>query len=214
MEQQQTTTFLVVRHGECKGNREGLFRGRCDFPLNSAGLRQARALAAAVQHLPITRCYTSPLSRSVTTAEHIAERAGCGWEPHEGFNNIALGPWEGRSKDHIAATYPDEWRLWRTSPEALALPDAERLDSVRERSFQALERLAAEHAGEHVAVVSHRAVIKPLLAACLGIASPYFWRLHVDTASYSIVTHSPTAGYCLILLNETGHLESFVRELV
>ena len=53
------TRILLVRHGECAGNREGRFRGRVDFPLNETGLAQARALAGALKSVPLDRIFTS-----------------------------------------------------------------------------------------------------------------------------------------------------------
>ncbi|HQL03270.1 MAG TPA: histidine phosphatase family protein, partial [Synergistales bacterium] len=57
---ENTTTVILVRHGECEGNREGLFRGRTDFPLNETGKEQARALAEALRPLAPSAVYSSP----------------------------------------------------------------------------------------------------------------------------------------------------------
>ncbi|MDH7499739.1 MAG: histidine phosphatase family protein, partial [candidate division NC10 bacterium] len=63
-----------------------------------------------------------------------------------------------------------------------------------------------------IAVVSHRAVLKALIARCLDIREPYFWKIHLDTASYSLLEHRLERGYALTLLNQTHHLADFVRE--
>lgn len=207
------TEVYVVRHAECAGNREGLFRGRVDFPLDEEGLSQARALAEELREVRFDAIYTSPMTRSLQTALALAE--GRGMEPilEEGFVNISLGPWEGKPKEFIRESYPEEWRIWLEEPEKLVLPGAETIPQVQERAYKALLRIIEQRPGQTIAVVSHRAVIKPLLAACLGIRSPYFWRLHVDTASYSILRHWPNRGFMLMLLNQTRHLKDLVVEL-
>lgn len=208
------TTIFVIRHGECEGNRDGLFRGRCDFPLNENGIRQAEALAVELKNMGISRIFSSPLSRATETASRISRTCNTEWEIREGFNNVALGKWEGRPKKEVEEEYPEEWRLWIEHPERLHIPGGETLADVQRRAFSNLEHLVRIHSGKTIAIVSHRAVIKPLLAVCLGVAEPSFWKLHVDTASYSMLVHEEKRGYCLTLLNQTRHLSDMVQEWI
>jgi broad specificity phosphatase PhoE len=213
--QTERTRIILVRHGECEGNREGLFRGRSDFPLNDAGLAQAKALSAELARLfSASGVYSSPLSRARATGAEIASAMDVSLEIREGLNNMSLGRWEGRPKNEIREEHPEEWNLWLSNPERLRLEGAETLDDVRQRAFAEVNRLVRLHAGETFVIVTHRAVLKPVIAAALDIASPYFWRIHVDTASYSVLTHEGNWGYCLVSLNQTYHLPSLVSEWV
>lgn len=205
-ENEKTTTFILVRHGECTGNKEGLFRGRKDFPLTEKGLDQAKRLADALSSFKIDLIYSSPLSRATETARAIAERCGLSFETREGFVDMALGPWEGISEQKIAEEYPVEWTLWLHHPERLRLPQAETLSDVQRRGYSNIEHLAHLHTGKKIVIVTHRSVIKTTLAACLGIADPYFWRVHTDPGSYSKLEHRSERGYCLTLLNQTCHM--------
>lgn len=208
------TTILLIRHGECEGNREGLFRGRSDLPLNDSGKLQAKALAEAVAPLSPARVFSSPLSRATETAQAISERCSVTFEIRNGFNNMALGKWEKKKKSEVEQEYPEEWRLWLSHPERLHISGAEILSDVQRRAFANLNALVSLHRGETFAVVSHRAVLKPLLAAALGISEPYFWKIHIDTASYSILTQENERGFCLVSLNQTSHLEHLISEWV
>jgi broad specificity phosphatase PhoE len=206
------TTIYLIRHGECVGNREGLFRGRYDFPLNEVGRRQAESLAEELKDVEFDAVFSSPLKRAYQTAETLCQ--GRGIEPilEEGFNNIHLGEWEGRPKTEIAEKYPSEFRLWRTEPEKLQRKDAETLDEVQKRSVKTLATITEERMGETFVVITHRAVLKPLIAGVLGITAPYFWKLHPETASYSIIEHTAERGYALAMFNQTKHLKEFIRE--
>lgn len=208
------TTVILIRHGECEGNREGLFRGRTDFPLNETGRQQAKALGEALAAFSPSTVFSSPLSRATETARFIAERTGAGLEIRQGFNNMALGGWENRKKTDIEQEFPEEWSLWLSHPERLQIPGAESLSDVRRRSFANLDTLVKGSPGKTFAIVTHRAVLKPLLAEALGFNEPCFWRIHVDTASFSLLKHDRERGYCLTLLNQTHHLESFISEWV
>ncbi len=208
------TTIYLIRHGESEGNKEGKFRGRMDFPLTEQGIQQAKDLRDELKGVKFTAIYTSPLRRAYDTAKILAEPHGLEPIVEEGFINISLGEWEGMPKEEIKRGYPELWQLWITEPEKLQIPDAETLDQVMERSVAALKRIVREHKGGIVAVVTHRAVLKPMLAGVLGISRPYFWRLHMDTASYSILEYREGRGFTLSLLNETKHLKGFIKEVV
>lgn len=209
----EKTYIYVIRHGECAGNKEGRIRGRTDFPLNENGLLQAQALAAAMKTKGLDMVFTSSLLRARQTAEIVASAAGVPCEARDGFINICMGPWENRRKAELAVEYPAEWRTWMAEPEELRLPGAETLDDVRVRATSELFRIVEEYRGKRVAVVTHRGVLKPLLAGALGLERGY-WKLHADTASYSLLTHDDVHGWCLMGLNDTHHLEglSLVQE--
>jgi broad specificity phosphatase PhoE len=214
MNEGSRTTILLARHGECRGNIEGLFRGRVDFPLNEQGLRQAAELGAALRTFRPEAVVTSPLLRAKHTAEAVAAACSVTVEEDEGFNNISLGIWEGQPKTDIAERFPDQWKIWLENPERLAVEGSESLDDVLKRSMEALGRAVAKYRGKTFAAVTHRTVIKPLVAGCLGIPSPYFWKVHMDTGSYSILVHDDLHGYSLFALNRTDHLSGFTTEWV
>ena len=203
----EKTSIYLIRHGECAGNRENRVRGRVDYPLNDNGIAQAGALAIAMRDKNLTHVYSSPLKRALTTAEIISNLCGCKLTVDESFCNIKLDPWEGRLKIDIAAKEPELWNTWINDPESLVLEGAETLDQVMERSLLGLDRLIEKHPGQTFAVVSHRGVLKPLLSGAMGIQKPRFWRLHMDTGSYSLLTHDDSHGFCLMGLNHSDHLK-------
>ena len=84
---------------------------------------------------------------------------------------------------------------------------AENLADVARRSLDGLEELTRRHCGETFLIVSHRGLIKPMIAAAIGIAQPNFWKLLVDNASISILMHTERFGFCLTSLNDKAHLE-------
>lgn len=208
------TLIILARHGECEGNIKGMFRGRTDFPLNERGLIQAWDLAQELKKFPLKHIYTSPLSRARQTAEAIGQECGIEVKVEEQFNNMELGSWEGRFKKEIAELYPKEWELWLHNTEKLRVKNMEKLCDVQKRAKACLDNLVSKHNGETLAVVSHRGVLKPLIAACLNIASPYVWKINLDTASYSLLSYKEDRGYCLIQMNQTKHLKEYITEWV
>ena len=200
------TSIYLIRHGECAGNKENRIRGCMDFPLNETGGLQAHALAKAMKDKNIEYIYSSPLSRAMTTAGILGDALGLPYEGREGFCNIHLGPWENRKKAELAVEEPEKWQTWLDQPEELKIEGGETLDEVRDRALAELDRVIEEHRGCNIALVAHRGVLKPLMAGALGVSRPCYWRLHVDTASYSLLTFDSLHGYCLMGLNYTAHL--------
>ncbi len=206
--------FYLIRHGETSGNLEGRFRGRKDFPLNSRGMKQAEDLAEALKDVHFSAVYSSPLLRAKQTAQAIAENSVCSLEIAEPLNNISLGNWEGVLKSEIKEKYPNLYDLWLTNPEKLRIKGMETLAQVKKRSVEFIKFLVANYGTDdrNIAIVTHRAVLKPLIAGLLDIKSPYFWKIHIDTASYSIIEYEPQKEYLLYQLNQNMHLEDKIIE--
>ena len=212
------TKLILTRHGETVANRNNIFRGRQDFPLNEVGIKQAQALA---EHLyqrtkqigKISAIYSSPLSRALDTAKPVAEKFGIEVIVDERFTNISLGEWEGVPHSEIAEKFPEKYHLWRTEPEKLVIPGGEKLADVQRRSVEGVMRIIERHPGETVAIVTHRAVLKPLIAGLIDIPAPYFWKIHIDNAAYSVVWHNPGRGFMIYQSNVNHYLPDFVIEM-
>jgi broad specificity phosphatase PhoE len=207
--------FFLVRHGETKSNKEGRFRGRIDVPLNENGIQQAKSLSQILENESFNAIYSSPLSRALETAKIIAGDRGIPIIVDERIHNISLGSWEGKLKSEIREKFPNLYHLWLTNPEKLSFKGMEPLKNVQKRSVQFVQDLIREwsHLKEAtICLVTHRAVLKPLIAGLLEIKSPYFWKIHMDTAAYSIIDYEKDRGFTLYQLNQTIHLREITIE--
>lgn len=203
----EKTTIILVRHGETDWNKELIFRGRIDVPLNETGLMQARRTAAALREVPLKAVYSSPLSRAYVTASAIAEAKGMTAVKEEAFNDPSFGLWEGRPVAEVAREYPDEFRKWREAPHLWKAPEGETLAGVRERSWLRLLDLIRELEGETLAIVSHRVVLKLLILAALGLDESKFWMVAQSPCAINVLIRKDDC-FVLSKLNETCHLQS------
>lgn len=144
--------LFLVRHGQTALNAEGRLRGLANPPLDGTGIAEARAVAEALASAGIVEVRCSPLDRAVTTARIIAERCGCAVETDPAFNDRDYGPWTGHVKQDVVAEFGS----------VDAAPGVEPISRVLERAVPALERLVRSSGGP-VCVVTHDAVIRPLL---------------------------------------------------
>ena len=119
--------IYLVRHGETQWNKEEVFRGRKDIPLNEAGRKQAKQAGAYFAGMPVSRIVSSPLARARETAEAIGLATGAPVETAEAFIDINFGIWEGLPLREVKERYPADFALWRASPEKLRIAGGETL---------------------------------------------------------------------------------------
>ena len=67
------TTFLLVRHGYTEWIEKEILHGISDLPLSEFGLKQAELTAQYLKNTKIDRMYSSPLLRTMQTAEKISK---------------------------------------------------------------------------------------------------------------------------------------------
>ncbi|MBD3368437.1 MAG: histidine phosphatase family protein [Candidatus Eisenbacteria bacterium] len=206
------TELVIVRHGETELNRDGVFRGRLDVPLNDRGRLQAEAAAEALSGKPVAAVFSSPLSRALDTGAAIARRHGVEVIVDEAFHNFDLGVWQGRPKEVVRSESPELWDTWVNDPARLRIPGGETLDDVRGRALSRALGLVEEHRGERIVIATHRSVAKLLGGALLGLGTDSFWSFYLDNAGYSIFGHGKR-GFVLLTWNEAAHLGERVVEL-
>ena len=205
------THIYLVRHGQTAWNKEEIFRGRSDVPLNDTGLREAELAAEFFRGLEIRAIYSSPLLRASQTAGKIAAVLSLKVEPLEGIIDMSFGVWEGHPLRDIEASDGERYLLWREEPHRLKLPGGESLDEVRERSLVALETVIRRHNEETVILVSHRVINKVILCAVLGLDNSHFWQMSQDTTAINLVRYRQ-GKYILSLMNESCHLKPLLNQ--
>lgn len=201
--------LYLIRHGETRSNREGIFRGRLEIPLAETGRRQARELGKSLSQSAISAIISSPLARTVETARIAFPNLEV--KPDNRLNNLDLGEWSGRRKVDIQHEFPGEWEHWTQDPHNIRFPGGETLAHVHERARQFLDWFR-ENGESPLAAVTHRSVIKCLLAAALGMESNYFWKFHLDNGSVTRLIFEAERGFTLTAMNDTRHLSSLVTE--
>lgn len=200
-------SIYLVRHGQTAWNKEEIFRGRTDIPLDETGRRQAALVGQYFEDIAIHAIYTSPLARARETAEAIARVHHLKVEPLEAMVDMSFGDWEGHAHEEIREIDSETYRQWVESPHLARLPGGESLDDVRERSMTALEEIVRNHPGKSVVLVSHRVICKVLICAILGLDNSHFWQINQDTTAINLIQYRK-GKYILSLMNETCHLKT------
>ena len=202
-----STELFLVRHGASADSVEGesfeLVEGQGDPPLSEVGRHQAEQLALRLAQEPFDALYVTTLRRTVETADPLVERTGLQPVVEADLREVFLGEWEGGVLRQKAVDRDPMFEEVMREQRWDVIPGAESREAFCGRLRRAVERIASEHAGGRVLVVSHGAAIGELLAEATG--SEPFAFLGADNTSISrlVVTDE---RWVLRGYNDTAHL--------
>jgi len=205
------TTLFLVRHGRTGWNKEQIFRGHKDIPLDEVGRTEARLVGERLMDERIKAVYSSPLSRAEETAQAIAQFHNLEVQNLEGLKDLNFGEWEGVSLKEVKKQYLDIYQEWLQAPHKVIFPGGEGLAAVTSRAMNAVEKIIQQHPQEAVALVSHRVVLKVLICALLGLDNSHFWNIAQDTTALNSFHHRNGTWICNFL-NDTRHLQGVEEE--
>jgi probable phosphoglycerate mutase len=203
------TELLLVRHGESIAAVEDtefpLVDGHGDPPLSTEGEEQAEEVGARLALEHIDAIYVSNLQRTAQTAAPLVKRIGVEPVVDRDLREVYLGEWEGGAfRQKVMDQDPIAVRIF-TEERWDVIPGAEPADEFAARLRGVVERIAAAHVDQRVAVFAHGGVIGEILAQ--ATSSRRFAFSGADNASIShlVVTE---ARWLLRRFNDTAHLDS------
>jgi len=196
---------VLLRHGQTPMSVQKRYAGRSDAPLTDVGVQQAAAAAKRLASSGIAVIMTSPLLRTVQTAQEVAAVTGAAVITDDGFRETDFGAWEGLTFTEVRERWPAELATWLADP-AVAPPGGESFTDVSARVSAALHRVLGARAGQTVLIVSHVTPIKTLVAAALLAPPAALYRMHLDVAALSAIDWYTDGPAVLRSFNDTGHL--------
>jgi broad specificity phosphatase PhoE len=197
----QPTTIHFVRHGEVH-NPDCIYYGRLpNFHLSQNGRAQAKAAANALVKYKVAALYTSPLERTIETAEVIGDHLGLSPQ----ISNLLLevhSPFDGQPFRFMEER---NWDVYTGSPFPYEQPN-----DVLERAKGFILQSRSEFPGQHVIAVTHADIIsyivlwakqlplstqekQSLYNSVIGYASisSFIYETNLD-AEIPLVKHLPT----------------------
>lgn len=205
----QITRILAIRHGQTAWNVDTRIQGHTDIGLNEQGQWQAQQAALALQGETLDAVYSSDLQRALHTAQAVASAtlaAGQSVRVHTGLRERGFGLFEGKTWAEIETNWPEESRRWRQRDPQFAPEGGETLLQLRERVHATFSEIAAQHPGQHIAIVTHGGVLDMLYRLATGqeLYAPRTWEL--ANAGFNRLLWTPS-GFTLIGWADVNHLE-------
>ncbi len=195
-------------------SRANVFCGRgLDPALTVEGETMARQFTEAYRAESWTAIYSSPLARAVATATPLADAVGLPVLVRNGLAEIDYGAWDGLTVEHVDREWHDEYERWTADPAWNPPSGGETAIALAQRMAHCIEEITDAHMDGNVLVVSHKASIRVLLCALLGVDVGRFrYRFGCPVGSVTIVefgAHGPLAA----AVADRSHLDPRLRAL-
>ena len=163
------TEIYLIRHAQAEGNLYRMMQGHWDGDVTAMGCRQIDALAQRFRDVRIDALYSSDLYRTRLTASAITRYHPVDMVLCKELREINVGPWETLFFANVFHDEPEQAGYFIHDPEKWHIDGAETYRQVGDRAYDFLEKLAREHQGQSLAVVSHGVTIRCLLSRICGI---------------------------------------------
>ena len=198
------TTLIFIRHGHTEWSDKKLAGWLPDVHLDALGQKQAVELVDRLAAVELAAIYSSPLERTLETAQPLAKARGLRIHRVNDLGEVKFGEWQGQTLKVLSRK--KEWRSVQAAPSTFQFPDGESFREMQNRAVSAVEKIAAEHPRDIVALFSHGDVIKVIVAYYSGIALDNFQRIAISPASINVIGLGPF-GARIYRLNDTGPLK-------
>ena len=177
--------ILLIRHGENDYVQQHRITGRLPgVHLNENGQKQALVLAGRLENSPIKAVYSSPLERTVETAQPIADVHDLEVIKRPGLIEVDFGTWQDKTLKQLRRR--KLWRVVQNKPSMMRFPGGESFLEVQTRIVQDLEEISRLHKSQDlVACVAHGDIIRLAAAHYLGMPMDLFQRIVIEPASIS-----------------------------
>ena len=194
--------LMLARHGETDDNARLIFQGQGGGSLNARGRAQAERLAARLAGT-LDVIVSSDLTRAKETAEEVARVSGVEIIFDREVREVDVGAWTGLAYEEVERRFPEEWAAWRAGLD-VARGGGETYVGLATRVAGALERIARDHVGKRVLIVSHGAALRSAVCLALGISPSWnapiaglhntsLSRLRYDDEKIHLVTYNDVA---------------------
>lgn len=173
--------LTLIRHGETDSNVQKRWQGQSNSSLTARGIEQARKLAARLKikssshSFRFTRIVSSDLGRAVQTTELLALTSAGATEPSirveldAAWREINVGRWEGLTREEVTAHFSHEIEALSKGVD-VRVGGGESFGDLFVRVDAAMRQLLATGSpDDHVAVVTHGAVIQAIASGAIGI---------------------------------------------
>jgi probable phosphoglycerate mutase len=202
-----SATLLLVRHGESEEAELDrpfpVVDGHGDPALAPVGRRQAEAVCARLATEGVDAIVVTTLRRTAETAAPLAAALGLTPLVEPALREVHLGEWEGGAyRQRVMEGDPIARSMFATQRWD-AIPGAESNEAFAARVRSGIERIAAAHRDQRVAVFAHGGTIGTVLALASGSAPFAF--VGADNGSISEVVVA-AEHWAVRRFNDVSHL--------
>jgi len=183
-------TLYLMRHGRTVEEAPWRFLGQRDLPLSPVGRIQCASWREELSGVDFAGAWCSDLGRCRESAALILEGRDLMPTPLAGLREIALGEWEGLSKEEVRQRFPGQYEARGADLANFRPPGGESFADLSERAWTALMKILGSgerHDADNLLVVAHAGVNRAILCRLLDMPLDRLFRLDQDPACLNIV---------------------------
>ncbi len=182
--------IIFMRHGQANNNVKKLLVGRnLESHLTDLGREQVKHAAGILSTIDIHKIYSSPVIRTVETAEIVSNIVNVPFDTDERLFEIELGKLVGMYYDDLLNTHGDLFVKFYSDNDddnSLLEFEVESFGAVKKRVSELLKEITTKHKNENVLLVSHLDPIKAAISLIMNLKPSSVYSIQVPNASLSI----------------------------
>lgn len=177
--------LILIRHGQTDMNKDQLYYGRLDVPINETGKEQAENTHKNLVELEIDydKIYSSPMKRAYETAE-IVNYKNLEIEKDDELREMDFGIFEGLSYKEIIKKYPEEMEKLKKDWKTYSYVTGENPFMLQKRALKFLEKIDKN---KNNMVVTHWGIICTLLSFLFSSELEGYWKYQVKNGGIVII---------------------------
>ncbi|WP_159357531.1 histidine phosphatase family protein [Candidatus Nitrosocosmicus agrestis] len=204
-----------MRHGQAYNNVKRLLVGRnLESHLTEVGREQVTQSSELLKSIPIHKIYSSPVIRTVETAEIASKTLDLPFEIDERLFEIELGKLVGLYYDDVISAHGDLFAKFYSDNEeenSLLEFEVESFGSVRQRIRHLINEMIRKHENENILFISHLDPIKAAISLAMNIKPSSVYSVQVPNASINVLkNYDNKLSLCgMNILNMKRYLSEF-----
>ena len=166
--------LYMMRHGETDWNKQHLWQGRTDIPLNENGRYVAELTREGMKDIPFDVAFCRPLSRAKETAQIILQGRDVPLIADKRIIELGFGPYEAKDMRQL----DDNMKIYFTAPDKYQGPEGvETFEEVLARVNSFLEELIhnPKYQDSTILITAHGGTLRGLTCALRGNHIEKFW---------------------------------------
>lgn len=182
--------IIFMRHGQAYNNVQKLLVGRnLESHLTDLGREQVRNTSQILKTINIDQIYSSPVIRTVETAEIVSDIVNMPFQKDERLFEIELGKLVGMYYEDLINKHGNLFVKFYSDDDnenSLLEFEVESFRAVKQRISELLKEIAIKHQNENVLLVSHLDPIKAAISLIMNIKPSSVYNIQVSNASLNI----------------------------
>jgi len=179
-----------MRHGQAYNNVQKLLVGRnLESHLTDLGREQVRNTSQILKTINIDQIYSSPVIRTVETAEIVSDIVNMPFQKDERLFEIELGKLVGMYYEDLINKHGNLFVKFYSDDDnenSLLEFEVESFRAVKQRISELLKEISIKHQNENVLLVSHLDPIKAAISLIMNIKPSSVYNIQVPNASLNI----------------------------